>query len=366
MFRSLTDFLDKRMENGAKGYDVIVYHHGKEVFRHFNGVSDIEKQTPMRGDELYYLYSCSKPITCVAAMMLWERGGFSLEDELSDYMPEFAEMRVKGADGTLKAAEKPILVRHLFEMSAGLDYDLQSPEFSACGMATGGRCPTREAMKYLARRPIAFEPGARWRYSLCHDVLAALVETVSGKRFSDFVKENIFDPLGMSRSTYRLTEQVRNSVAPIYIYDAEAKQPKLLKIGISDFVIGSEYESGGAGCVSCTEDYIRFLEGVRTFKLLKKETVDLMRQNHITLYGIDDTPYWKKDTHGYGLGVRCSKGVKGYGDFGWDGAAGAFMAIDLENEITVFYAQHLRNDPNNPNRHLVYDYARDALCKSDR
>ena len=92
MFKPLIDFLDKRMENGAKGYDVIVYQHGKEVFRHQNGVSDIEKGTPVRGDELYYLYSCSKPITCVAAMQLYEKGAFSLDDKLSDYMPEFKEM----------------------------------------------------------------------------------------------------------------------------------------------------------------------------------------------------------------------------------------------------------------------------------
>ena len=363
MFQSMVDFLDKRMESGAKGYDVIVYHRGKEVFRHKNGLIDIEKELPVRGDELYYLYSCSKPITCTAAMQLFEKGAFSLDDKLSDYMPEFAQMTIKDANGERKA-EKPILIRHLFEMSAGFDYELASDEeFKACAKATDGRCPTREAMKYLARRPIAFEPGTRWRYSLCHDVLAAFVEVVSGERFSDYVKKNIFDPMGMHRSTYRLTEDVRAQVAPIYIYDETSKSPKLLKIGISDFVIGSEYESGGAGCVSCTEDYIRFLEGVRTFKLLKKETVDLMRENHITAYGIDDTPYWKKETHGYGLGVRCSKGIPGYGDFGWDGAAGAFMAIDLENEISVFYVQHLCADPNNPNRHLVYDYARDALVK---
>ena len=323
----MVDFLDKRMESGAKGYDVIVYHRGKEVFRHKNGLIDIEKELPVRGDELYYLYSCSKPITCTAAMQLFEKGAFSLDDKLSDYMPEFAQMTIKDANGERKA-EKPILIRHLFEMSAGFDYELASDEeFKACAKATDGRCPTREAMKYLARRPIAFEPGTRWRYSLCHDVLAAFVEVVSGERFSDYVKKNIFDPMGMHRSTYRLTEDVRAQVAPIYIYDETSKSPKLLKIGISDFVIGSEYESGGAGCVSCTEDYIRFLEGVRTFKLLKKETVDLMRENHITAYGIDDTPYWKKETHGYGLGVRCDNRA----------------LVSARNRIAVAELTHIKN-----------------------
>ena len=362
MFKSMVEFLDKRMETGAKGYDVIVYKSGREVFRHKNGYADYEKKTPIEGNELYYLYSCSKPITCTAALQLFEKGLFSLEDKLSDYMPEFSEMFIEDKNGRRKA-ENPILIRHLFEMTAGLDYELQSPEFLECSKNTNGKCPTREAMKYLARRPIAFEPGTRWRYSLCHDVLAALVEIISGERFSDYVKKNIFDPMGMHRSTYRLTEDIREKVAPIYIYDEKEKKPVLLGIGISDFVIGSEYESGGAGCVSCAEDYVRFLEGVRTYKLLKKETVDLIRADHIAAYGIDDTPYWKRDTHGYSLGMRCSKGIEGYADFGWDGAAGAFMAIDIENEITVFYVQHLRSDPNNPNRHLVYDYARDALTK---
>ena len=362
MFRDLVEFLDKNIENGAKGYDVIIYHKGKEVFRHYNGVSDIEKGTPVNGNELYYLYSCSKPITCVAALQLFEKGAFSLEDKLSDYMPEFAEMMIKTENGE-KKAENPILIRHLFEMSAGLDYNLNSPELQEFSKATDGRCPTREAMKYIARRPIGFEPGTRWQYSLCHDVLAALIEVVSGERFSDYVKKNIFEPLGMQRSTYRLTDEIKAQVVPIYTYDNKTERPRLLEIGISDFVFGTEYESGGAGCVSCVDDYIRFVEGVRTFKLLKKETVDLIRTDHIAAYGIDDTPYWKRETHGYSLGMRCSKGIKGYGDFGWDGAAGAFMAIDIENEITVFYAQHLRSDPNNPNRHLVYDYARDALVK---
>ena len=203
----------------------------------------------------------------------------------------------------------------------------------------------------------------RWRYSLCHDVLAALVEVVSGERFSEYVKKNIFEPMGMRRSTYNLTKEVRDAAAPLYIYDEKTHAPILRDCGISDFVFGTEYESGGAGCASTVEDYILFLEGVRTYKLLRKETVDLMKTDRIATFGIDDTPYWKRDTHGYGLGVRCSKGVEGYGDFGWDGAAGAFMAIDIENEITVFYAQHLLADPNNPNRHEVYDYVRDALSK---
>ena len=360
MFQKMIEFLDKRCESGAKGYDVIVYHGGKEVLRHKNGYADYEKKTPVTGEELYYLYSCSKPITCTLAMQLYERGAFSLDDKLSDYMPEFKEMNVLTEEG-LKKAERPILIRHLFEMSAGFDYDEKSDAFKACIKETNGRAPTREMIRALASRPLGFEPGDRWRYSLCHDVLAAFVEVVAGEKFSVFAEKNIFAPLGMKNTTYRVDESVKARVAPLYKYNAATKATE--RQTENTLILGSEYDSGGAGCVSTVEDYIRFLEGVRTYKLLKKETVDLMRTDRLAPLGIGDKGYWKRDTHGYGLGVRCSKGVKGYGDFGWDGAAGAFMAIDIENEITVFYAQHLLADPNNGNRHEIYDYARDALTK---
>ncbi len=361
MLEKLIEFLDKRMESGAKGYDVIVYQGGKEVFRHYNGYADYEKKTPIYGDELYYLYSCSKPITCCAALQLLERGLYSLDDKLSDYMPEFAEMQIASGE-ELKAAKNPILIRHLFEMSAGFDYDEKCAPFKDCIEKTDGRAPTREIIRRLAERPLGFEPGARWRYSLCHDALAAFVEVVSGERFGDYVQKNIFAPLGMDNATFRLTSALKEKIAPLYIYDAQKKAPLLEKRG-NGLILGTDYESGGAGCICNVRDYILFLEGIRTYKLLKKETVDLWRTDRLSPLGIDDAGYWKKATHGYGLGVRCSKGVEGYGDFGWDGAAGAFMAIDLENEITVFYAQHLLADPNNPNRHMVYDFVRDELAK---
>ncbi len=360
MFKPLIEFLDRRMENGAKGYDVLIFKDGKEVLRHQNGYADYEAKTPVQGDELYYLYSCSKPITCVAAMQLYEKGGFSLEDKLSDYMPEFADMEIETADGR-RAAREPIRIRHLFEMSAGFDYDERSDAFRACIEATEGRAPTRDMMRALATRPLGFEPGERWRYSLCHDVLAGFVEAVSGERFSELVEKSVFRPLGMTRSTYRLTEDLKGRIAPLYKYDAATGA--IRREAGNSLILGTEYESGGAGCISTVEDYMRFLEGVRTFRLLKKETVELMRTDRLAPLGINDASYWKRDTHGYGLGMRCDKGIQGYGDFGWDGAAGAFMAIDIENALTVCYAQHLLADPNNGNRHMVYDYARDALTK---
>ena len=193
MFENLKKLCDYSLEIGVPGIDVAVFQKGECKFRYFTGYSDLENKVKMTGKERYNIYSCSKPITCTAALQLWEKGLYSLEDKLSDYMPEFKEMTVKTEDG-IKKAENPILIKHLFEMTAGFSYDLNSPSLKKCYEDTNGRCPTRKVMKYLAKEPLLFEPGDRWEYSLCHDVLAAFIEVISGEKFEVFVKKNILPP----------------------------------------------------------------------------------------------------------------------------------------------------------------------------
>lgn len=205
MFERTKMFCDSFLEMGVPGFDLAVYKGGDCILRYMNGYSDIENKIKMQGNERCNIYSCSKVITCVAALQLWEKGLFSLEDKLSDYMPEFEEMMVKAESG-IKKAENPILLKHLFEMTAGFSYNTASPQILRCKEETNGKCSTRETMKYLAKEPLLFEPGDRWEYSLCHDVLAALVEAVSGEKFEDYVKKNIFDVLGMKNSTFMLPE----------------------------------------------------------------------------------------------------------------------------------------------------------------
>ena len=130
MFEKTKAFCDSLLTLGLPGFDLAVYQDGKCILRHTNGYSDLENKIKMNGNERYNIYSCSKVITCVAAMQLWEKGLFSLEDKLSRYMPEFTEMTVKTEDGT-KKAENPILIKHLFEMTAGFSYSCRSPQLLA-------------------------------------------------------------------------------------------------------------------------------------------------------------------------------------------------------------------------------------------
>ena len=337
MFEKTIAFCDKILDICVPGFDLVVYREGKCIFRYFNGYSDLENKVKINGCERYNIYSCSKPITCVSALQLLEKGLFSLEDKLSSYMPEFENMFIKTENG-LKKAEKPILIKHLFEMTAGLSYNMESESLTSCKRETNGKCQTREVMRYLAKEPLLFEPGDRWEYSACHDVLAALVEVISGERFETYVKKNIFDVAGMKNSTFLLPDDELYTVAEQYRYE----NGKILNIGkpVHPFYkLGSEYASGGAGCVSSVDDYIRFLEALRTGKLIKFETLNLMTTDRLTEQ--QRNTYFKKATHGYGLGVRCYGGIKNNFDFGWDGAAGAYMAVDIENAVSIYWGCHL-------------------------
>ncbi len=336
MFQKLTDKLDEFLKFGIPFYDCIVMKDGKCVYRHSNGYTDAAKTVTVTGKEKYNIYSCSKLMTCIAALQLWEKGMFSLDDKLSKYLPEFENMTVK-KDGGAVPAKNPILIRNLFTMTAGFSYNLEYPQILLCRKDTNGECPTRELIRYLAKEPLEFEPGERWEYSLCHDILAALIEVLTGITFGEYVKKNIFDPLGMDDSTFLLPDDRLDEVINQYSYSAEkgvVERDKHIP-----YKLGSKYESGGAGCISTVDDYIKLLEAVRVGDvILKKETIDLMATNQLTEEQIKT--YGWGYAYGYGLGQRCPNGGERT-DFGWGGAAGAYYMINREKGITAYYGTHI-------------------------
>lgn len=364
MFEKTKSICDGFLEMGIPGFDLLVYKDGQEILRYMGGYADRERRIPMRGNERYNIYSCSKPITCTAAMQLWEKGLFSLEDELSKYMPEFAEMTVKTPKGLVPAC-RPILIQDLFQMTAGFNYDLRSPSMIQLHKDTDGRSPTREVARYLAREPLQFHPGDQYMYSLCHDVLAALVEVLSGEKFADYVKAHIFDPLGMKDSDFLLPMDQYDTVAPLYYNDPEqdciVRHPQGQ---VPVFRLGSEHASGGAGCVSTVEDYMKFLEALREGeRLLKRQTIDLMATDRLTPAQMDTYPSAR--FYGYGLGMRTPKVGSRRTDFGWGGAAAAHLAVDIPHGISFYYAQHVILSPNHDIRGWVFLSVMDELFGTD-
>lgn len=301
-FSTLTTFLDAlKGKRSIPSVDCAVSLQGQRVYRHSANAGQ---------DDLYFLYSVSKVITCTAAAQLLERGKLLLTDEICEYLPEYRDMAVKHADGQLEEAQTRITVRHLFTMSAGLNYNLEAPSIQKAVQESGGRAPTREIARAIAQEPLDFEPGTHWQYSLCHDVLAALVEAVSQTRFADYVREHIFAPLSMENSTYHPTPEQFARIAPQFRYDDAAREavpiPKAAR-----HVLGPEYDSGGAGVVSCVSDMLAFAQalanggtGANGARILSPRTVDLMRMNQLNEAQMRDFNWIQMAGYGYGLGVR--------------------------------------------------------------
>ena len=349
MFESTKALCDSYLEMGVPGFDLMICHKGQCVLRYMGGYSDRENKIPMKGDELYNIYSCSKPITVVAAMQLWEKGLFDLEDNLSKYFPEYATMQVATEDGIVPA-QKPIQIRELFHMVAGFNYNLHSPKLEQLRIDTNGKCPTREVARALAEEPLSNQPGDKYVYSLGHDVLAALVEHISGQPFAEYVKEHIFDPLGMTNSSFLLPMEEYSRVVPLY--NGASGEVKLSASNIPVYRLGTEHASGGAGCASTVEDYMKFLEALRAGeKLIKRSTLEKILTTQITEHQARTYP--RKD-YGYGLGFRVPKAGCWPKEFGWGGAAGAHLAIDPSRELSIFFAQHVIAAPNKDIRGQLY------------
>ena len=339
MFENIKFILEKSAELGVPCSEIVIFHEGKEVFHDVRGVRD-ECGTPLRADERFNIYSCSKPITCAAALTLFEQGKISLDDDLADYIPAFGDVKVAKKSGIFKAENK-IKLYNLFTMTAGLNYKVTSAAVKEGKEATDGKCPTVKMMDYIAKIPLSYEPGERWLYSLAHDVIAAVVEIASGKRFGEYVKEKIFDPLGMNSSTYNLPESEVDSLPEQYLFNKKLyNQGKHIVL----YKLGTEYESGGGGCITTARDYVKFLEGMRNEKILSRETLDLMYKDHLT--DSQRASYETPEGYGYGLGVRVPDASGRRTDVGWGGAAGGYLALDEKHGISLYYAQHVLYTPN--------------------
>lgn len=373
-FTYLTNYMDRLTSGSVPGNEIVIWHKGTQIFRYWSGFSDKERKIPMKGGERVYLYSSTKVATVTAALQLFEQGYFQMTDPLSEFLPEYGRMTVKRQAGQIENARNPITVRDLFAMTAGINYDLQSPSIMAAYARTGCRMNTREVIRSLAAEPLSFEPGTRWEYGLCHDVLGALVEELSGLRLSEYMRRHIFKPLEMDKTCFHLPEKESGNISPQYWYNptgnagagkAERREP------VNEYVFGPEYDSGGAGIISSADDYIKLVYalsnfglGANGYRVLSARTVELLRTNQLAGMALDDYSSRFQRGYGYGLGVRThidrsqSCSLSSLGEFGWSGAAGSLLLCDPAESLAVFYVQHLRNYTNalvhHPLKNVIY------------
>jgi CubicO group peptidase (beta-lactamase class C family) len=367
----ITTMLKKEIADGKlPGAVVMVARKGKIIYSDAIGFQDKGANTPMKLDSIFRVYSMTKPLASVAAMMLVEDGVIQLTDPISKFLPAFKDMQVSvattGADGkgtyTNVPAARPIIVQDLLRHSAGLAYAeitknepvkaaYVAAKFSQPGIHefdSRGMTPA-EQVERIAKAPLIHQPGTMWEYSMAVDILGRVVEAASAKRLAVFLDERLFKPLKMVDSSFWLPASKMSRLAQPLPVDLASGQ----KISVLDVSAEPMNDSGGAGALSTAIDYLRFgqmllnggeLDGVR---VMSRSTVKLMTSDHLgtriaaplqpgeLLLG---TPGY---TFGLGFAVRQGDGVAGVsgsaGEFMWAGYAGTYFWIDPKEEIIGVY-----------------------------
>ena len=282
-------------------------------------------------------------------MQMVEAGIFRLDEPVSRYLPEFAHLHVRDAQGNIRLATRPLRIEHLLTMQGGFDYDLHPPAVERLLEREGAAADTIRIANAFAQKPLLFEPGTHFRYSLCMDVLGAVMEAASGVRLGRWLRERIFLPLDM-QSTGFSPDDAAPPLAPQFRQQPDGS---IRRVGSENFCrLTPLYESGGGGLCSTMADYIRFAGAMACggksrggVRILSERSIDQMRQNWLSEASLSDfRRRYTRPGYGYGLGVRTSLAdgtAQERGVFGWDGAAGTHILIDPARELSLVYCQHV-------------------------
>ena len=361
----ITEMTQRYVDEGKlAGVVTLVARDGKIVHYEAVGERGAEDDRPMTKDALFRIFSMTKPITGVAAMMLYEEGKFQLSDPVSDFVPELKELNVL-VDGELKPAENPMTMLHLLTHTGGLSYGF-NPADPIDKQYNEAQIWASEDLDEFAERigklPLAFEPGARWHYSVAVDITGLVVQRLSGMPFDVFLKERIFDPLGMDDTFFNVPADKLERLLPNHGWDRE--EMKLVQMVEESFVRYTDQTlfSGGGGLVSSTMDYLRFCEMVRRggeldgVRLLSPKTVEFMTANHLPAAveggGTGESPFGR-GARGFGFGLGwgvvtdpvAARVLGSAGEYNWGGAAGTVFWIDPVEDMVVIGMIQLMGSP---------------------
>jgi CubicO group peptidase (beta-lactamase class C family) len=323
------------------------------------GQKSRETGIPMQLDTIFRIYSMTKPITSVAAMMLWEEGRFQLDDPVSRYIPALGRMKVyqgdeNGSGSTLVNPDRLMTIRDLLTHTSGLTYGLWLKDVSvvdrmydSADLRNRGQT-LEEMVEKLSELPLAFHPGSQWYYSVATDVVSRLIEVISGMAFDEYLQQMIFDPLRMPDTGFYVPEENIERLATTY-GPTISNGLRPIDTPADGFGRPPRFLGGGGGLVSTATDYLRFsqmllnkgeLDGVR---LLGRKTVELMTTNHLPPellpYSISTSMKGFTKGYGFGLGLAVMQDVTqatamaSNGEFNWGGAANTYFWVDPEEHL---------------------------------
>ncbi|MDE7284132.1 MAG: beta-lactamase family protein [Lachnospiraceae bacterium] len=369
ILKRLDDFISSKLWTNYGGSDsvagaaVCVIHKGKEVYRREYGDADKERGIPMAPDSIFRCYSMTKPVTAAAVMTLVEKGLISLIDPVSMYLPGFRRQQVLTLRG-LVPVQREVTIQNLLDMTSGIAYpDIAYPaggimqnlmdEYYRKLYEEDIPTSTYALANLIGQQPLAFQPGEGWCYGFSADILGAVIEVVTEETFGEYLKETIFNPLGMVDTDFYVPEEKQNRLCQYYEYIPETRTLKPCTwqhLGLAYMHLKKPFfESGGAGLVSTIDDYAKFalmLLGQGTYqgvRILGRKTVEYMVRNHLNEKQLKYMDWEEQQGYGYGnlMRVMTDLGAAGQlgseGEFGWDGWLGSYVSIDPKEELVILY-----------------------------
>lgn len=374
-FEALDHYLSNEVEEGRLvGVHGMVFKDGKLVYDQTHGLRDRETKDTLRGDELYFIQSMTKPIVSVALMTLYDEGKFQLDEPISKYLPEYANLQVvndptKGSSAGTHPATSLITIRQLLSHTAGMSHGISSIAYDKeiwNGIILNGKLKTlAQRTEALAKMPLIFDPGIKWNYSFSPDVVGRLVEVLSGKSLDSYLQERIFGPLEMKNSGYNLSEAQKKRIMTVYAYSSDTTLTRTMG---QPTAFGNTLFAGVNALFTSTADYIRFGEMLlnqgewQGRRILKPETVALMTADQTTGIVHRLTPKDKytrlgngivNDTlgtlnlepgHGFGLGFaivqdpkNAHRSAAANGEYFWSGANSTHFFINPKKKVVVVF-----------------------------
>lgn len=378
---NLQEIIDQHIENGLyHGVEWKINHSGN-IIQGKSGYLDITKNTPIVPDTIYRIWSMTKPIISIVILQMIEEGIIKFDDELPKFLPQFSNIKVlKNIKANIKDVEdikNQPTIKDLLMHTAGFSYNfLDDPigeQYHKIGLFNSKNNSLEEEINLLATIPLLYQPSSNWVYSVSVDILARIIEIVSGTTLQNQLKNRIFDPLKMNNTGFSINESNRSKLMSSYHYDSInniliAPNTHSRKIANYDYPLNSKsFARGGIGLFSTLTDYSKFAKMLLTGKtdkgeiILSKELLNKATTNHLSgsllpfeikNFDIQELEENVFDAYGWGLGFRVmidlkkTKGIGSLGEFGWGGAASTYFLVDPKNDLSaVLMTQVFEGNP---------------------
>ncbi len=367
-WEALKTYQDSLLGNLAVGTDLAVYQGETPVYRHTNGFADREAGKKVNGESLFRVYSMTKPITSIAMMQLYEKGRFLLDDPVHRYIPSWKNLRVYKSgihpNFLTTPATNAMTIRDLFTHMSGLTYGFMhrtnvDAAYRELGLDGSPSLTLESLVNQLAELPLEFSPGTAWNYSVSTDVLGYLVQLLSGQPFAEYLREHIFEPLGMVDTGFHVRDDQLDRFAACYQYQLGDQFELQDDPESSPFRRKPTFLSGGGGLVSTIDDYFNFAQALcqggefQGQRIIGRKTLEFMRSNHLpdnrdlpglSVGAFSETPYAGS---GFGLGFSVKTDVAksqvngSIGEYGWGGLASTNFFIDPVEELVMIFMTQL-------------------------